>query len=65
MLAAIRQFFDRLTDDGDSVDMGEEQVRLAVAALLYHVITVDGVVTPAEFRHAGRAAQEPLRPRSA
>ena len=48
MLAAIRQFFDRLTVDGDRVDMGEEEVRLAVAALLYHVIAVDGVVTSAE-----------------
>lgn len=48
MLAAIRQFFDRLTDDGNAVDMGEEEVRLAVAALLYHVTAVDGVVTPAE-----------------
>jgi len=48
MLAAIRQFFDRLTDDSAPLDMGEEQVRLAVAALLYHVIAVDGVVTAAE-----------------
>jgi len=48
MLAAIRQFFDRLTDDSSPLDMGEEQVRLAVAALLYHVIAVDGVVTAAE-----------------
>ena len=47
MLAAIKQFFDRLAADGD-VDMGEDEVRLAVAALLYHVIAVDGVVSPAE-----------------
>ncbi len=48
MIAAIKQFFDRLTDDGDAVDLGEEEVRLAVAALLYHLVTVDGVVSPAE-----------------
>jgi uncharacterized tellurite resistance protein B-like protein len=48
MIAAIRQLFDRLTDDGDAVDMREEEVRLAVAALLYHVSDVDGVVSPAE-----------------
>ncbi len=48
MLAAIRQFFDRLADDSGPLDMGEEEVRLAVAALLYHVIAVDGVVTSAE-----------------
>ncbi len=48
MIAAIRQFFDRLTNDAVAVDMGEDEVRLAVAALLYHVIAVDGVVTPAE-----------------
>ena len=48
MIAAIKQFFDRLADEGDTVDMGEEEVRLAVAALLYHLIAVDGVVSPAE-----------------
>jgi len=48
MLAAIRQLFDRLMDDGNAVNMGEEDVRLAVAALLYHVVAVDGVVSPAE-----------------
>ena len=53
MIAAIRQFFDRLTNDAAAVDMGEEEVRLAVAALLYHVIAVDGVVTPAESAMLG------------
>ncbi len=52
MIAAIRQFFDRLTNDA-AVDMGEDEVRLAVAALLYHVIAVDGVVTPAESAMLG------------
>jgi uncharacterized tellurite resistance protein B-like protein len=53
MLAAIRQFFDRLANDAGAVDMGEEEVRLAVAALLYHVIAADGVVTPAESATLG------------
>jgi uncharacterized tellurite resistance protein B-like protein len=48
MLAGIRQFFDQLMDDGNAVDMDEDDVRLAVAALLYHVTAVDGVVSPAE-----------------
>ena len=48
MIAAIKQFFDRLSDETDAVDMGEEEVRLAVAALLYHLVAVDGVVSPAE-----------------
>ena len=48
MIAAIRQFFDRLANHAVAVDMGEEEVRLAVAALLYHVVAVDGGVSPAE-----------------
>ena len=48
MIAAIRQFFDRLTNDAAAVDMGEEEVRLAVAVLLYRVIAIDGVVSSAE-----------------
>ncbi len=48
MLAAIRQFFDRLTDEGAASRPEEDEVRLAVAALLYHVVAVDGVVSPAE-----------------
>ena len=48
MIAAIREFFDRLSNAGVVVDMAEEEVRLAVAALLYHVVAVDGAVSPAE-----------------
>jgi uncharacterized tellurite resistance protein B-like protein len=48
MLAAIKQLFDRLAHDERPVDMGEEEIRLAVAALLYHVIAVDGVVSAEE-----------------
>ncbi len=53
MLAALKQLFDRLTDEGGSVEMEEDEVRLAVAALLYHVVAVDGVVTPAESATLG------------
>lgn len=48
MLAALKQLFDRLTDDGNAVNLEEDEVRLAVAALLYHVVAVDGVVSPTE-----------------
>jgi uncharacterized tellurite resistance protein B-like protein len=48
MIAAIREFFDRLSNPGVVGDLAEEEVRLAVAALLYHVVAVDGVVSPAE-----------------
>ena len=48
MIAAIREFFDRLSKPGVVGDLAEEEVRLAVAALLYHVVAVDGVVSPAE-----------------
>ncbi len=58
MLAAIRQFFDNLSTDGATVDMGEEQVRLAVAALLYHLVAVDGVVSPAERAMLGELLRD-------
>ncbi len=49
MIDAIRRFFAELTTDGgDKVTMGEEQVRLAVAALLFRVIAIDGVVSEEE-----------------
>ena len=57
MIAAIRQFFDRLTNDA-AVDMGEEEVRLAVAALLYRVVAVDGVVSPAERAMLGELLKD-------
>ena len=57
MIAAIRQFFDRLTSDA-AVDMGEEEVRLAVAALLYRVVAVDGVVSPAERAMLGELLKD-------
>ena len=48
MLARIRQFFDRLARDDVPATIDEEEIRLAVAAILYHVIAVDGVVSDAE-----------------
>lgn len=48
MLAQIKQFFDRLAGDDEPANIGEEELRLAVAALLYHVIAVDGAVSDAE-----------------
>jgi uncharacterized tellurite resistance protein B-like protein len=48
MLAQIRQFFDRLAGDDQPANVGEEEIRLSVAALLYHVIAVDGAVSEAE-----------------
>jgi len=48
MLAAIRRFFARVTGESEDVTTGENEVRLAIAALLFHVIAVDGVVLEEE-----------------
>lgn len=48
MLARLKQFFDNLTGDESPAKLGEDEIRLAVAALLYHVVAVDGVVSEAE-----------------
>ncbi len=49
MIDAIRRFFAEITSDGgDKVALGEEQVRLAVAALLFRVIAIDGTVSDEE-----------------
>lgn len=51
MLAAIRRFLAVLTGRGgadDSEDSAHDEVRVAVSALLFHVIAVDGVVLPEE-----------------
>ncbi len=48
MLARIREFLDRLAGDDEPTKVDEEEIRLAVAALLYHVIAVDGVVSEEE-----------------
>ena len=46
MIDAIRRFFAEMTDaSGDKGPIGEEELRLAVAALLFHVIAVDGIAS--------------------
>ena len=51
MLAAIRRFLADLTGRGeadDRADAAHDEVRVAVSALLFHVIAVDGAVLPEE-----------------
>jgi uncharacterized tellurite resistance protein B-like protein len=49
MLDRIRSFLDRLaSNDGPRTGIGEDEVKVAVAALLHHVIAVDGAVSPQE-----------------
>jgi uncharacterized tellurite resistance protein B-like protein len=48
MLAALRRFLTDMSAGDEKVAVGEDEVRLAVAALLYHVIAVDGVASEAE-----------------
>jgi uncharacterized tellurite resistance protein B-like protein len=48
MLTAFRNFLAELTGSDDSRGFGEDDHRLAAAALLYHVIAVDGEVAESE-----------------
>ena len=48
MIGAIRQFFSDVAGKNDRRTIGEDQIRLAVAGLLAHVVAVDGVVTDEE-----------------
>jgi uncharacterized tellurite resistance protein B-like protein len=48
MLDSLKRMFNEFTSGNDKVAVGEDEVRLAAAALLFHVVAVDGVVTPAE-----------------
>ncbi len=50
MMDAIKRFFTSITAGEDEVSIGEEEVRLAAAALLYHVVAIDGVVSEEERR---------------
>ena len=45
---AVSGFFRDFTAATDKVTVGEDEVRLAAAALLFHVVAVDGVVAPEE-----------------
>ena len=48
MLAAIKRFLTDIADRGDQTKVGEDELQLAAAALLFHVIAVDGVVADEE-----------------
>ena len=48
MIGAIRQFFSDIAGKGDKRQVGEDQIRLAVAGLLAHVVAIDGVVADEE-----------------
>ena len=48
MLSAFKQFLSDLTGEKQPEPMGEERYRLAAAALLFHVIAIDGEVSAEE-----------------
>lgn len=48
MLAAIKRFLTDIAESGSRTAVGEDELELAAAALLFHVIAVDGVVADAE-----------------
>ena len=48
MLDSLKRFFSDFASSNDKVSVGEEEVRLAAAALLFHVVAIDGVVAPEE-----------------
>jgi uncharacterized tellurite resistance protein B-like protein len=51
MLSAIRRFVSEITGATTQTHLGEDDQRLAAAALLYHVVALDGVVDEAERNH--------------
>jgi uncharacterized tellurite resistance protein B-like protein len=48
MIAAIRQLFADLGAEHKAARLGEDDLQLAAAAILFHVIAIDGVVTEEE-----------------
>lgn len=48
MLDAIKRFIADFAKDDPDRRVGADELQLAAAALLFHVIAVDGVVSPAE-----------------
>jgi uncharacterized tellurite resistance protein B-like protein len=48
MLDTLKRFFADLGSSQDRLAVGEDEVRIAAAALLFHVVAVDGVVSPEE-----------------
>jgi uncharacterized tellurite resistance protein B-like protein len=49
MFKSIAAFFDSLSNPGDGEKQGADETQLAIAALLFHAITIDGTVTEAEM----------------
>ena len=48
MLAAIKRFLTDMTGSDEKRPVGEDEIQLAAAALLFHVVAVDGVVSEEE-----------------
>ena len=48
MLAAIKRFLTDATTRGETAAAGEDRIQLAAAALLFHVVAIDGVVADEE-----------------
>ena len=48
MIAAIRRFLTDFSAGGDKAAVGEDELRLAAAALLFHVVAIDGTVSDDE-----------------
>jgi uncharacterized tellurite resistance protein B-like protein len=48
MLDALRRFLADMAGNNEKLAVGEDEIRLAAAALLFHVVAVDGVVSGEE-----------------
>ena len=48
MFEAIRRFLDEFSGDDDEAHTGDDDVRLASATLLFHVMGIDGVASKEE-----------------
>jgi uncharacterized tellurite resistance protein B-like protein len=48
MLSALRRFLNDMSASEDHAEVGEDEVQLAAAALLFHVIAVDGMASEEE-----------------
>ncbi len=48
MLDAFKKLFNTIADGDRNAAVGEDEVQLAAAVLLYHVIAIDGVVSDEE-----------------
>jgi uncharacterized tellurite resistance protein B-like protein len=57
MLQALRTFLTDLAAGAEKAPPGEDELRVAAAALLFHVIAVDGTVSPEEVGLLGDLLQ--------